>query len=168
MSDKITVQGTYRYSCKVDPTDRDSAWHSAEVSIGFESTDVPKDRDGAVKALVDEAKIQVFTQLGVEFDDNLQPISVVADVPVNNTQRRRSAPVRKAVAAGGKTDLSALPRVTLEGVTYIDFRPAKEAGTEKPRYPDFKTEDLRKGEWLEDQEGQDTEFKQKLAAAGLL
>lgn len=153
----ITVKGTYRFSAQVDPTAKDSPWHSAEVGFELASDDDTQitERHELAKELIQDAKIQVFTQLGVEFDDDYNPIYVVPDVPVRQTPAKKA---QRATQKPRTVDTSGLPTIEIGGVEFIDYREAKKSGEVKPRFPDFKTPDNKRSEWLTDQDGQPTEF----------
>ena len=54
------------------------------------------------------------------------------------------------------------------GTKWFDFRQAKADGKEKPKYPDFKSEDMQTSVWLYDQEGAPTEEAAALVKAAEL
>jgi hypothetical protein len=167
---KVGVTVSYRYSNKMDANQKDSPWAGAEVTYSIEQ-DGPGEFDvnKIAEGLFGDAKTQVFAQLGVEFtvDENgaIQPVVPVADIPKKvNTGWKKTLP-----SPGGKPDYSNLPRVTVKGVEYIDFRTAKQDGTVKPRFPDFKTTDLREGFYITLPDGEtQSAFGQMLAEEGVL
>jgi hypothetical protein len=163
---KAEVNISYRYSAKVDANQKDSPWAGAEVSYSIEQ-DGPGEFDltKTSEQLFNDAKVQVFAQLGVEFTQDesgaLQPVVPVADIPKGRTPTQ---PWKKE-----RPDYSNLPRITVDGVEYIDFREAKKDGTVKPRFPDFKTTDLKEGFYLTLPDGETkSEFAELLENAGAL
>jgi hypothetical protein len=167
---KAIVNISYRFSAKTDPSQKDSPWAGAEVSYGIEQ-DAPGELDltKAAEQLFTDAKMQVFAQLGVEFtqDENgaIQPVVPVADVPTYAPRK----------PAKERPDYSGLPRLTVNGVEYIDFREAKKPvedgglGLVKPRFPDFKTVDLKEGFYLTLPDGKTkSEFAEMLENVGAL
>ena len=83
---KLGVNISYRYSAKVHPNEKDSPWAGAEVSYSIEQESVDRvDFNKLAEELFQDAKIQVFAQLGVEFtaDENgaLQPVVEVSNIP---------------------------------------------------------------------------------------
>lgn len=164
---KVTVSGSYRYSTKVDPTDRDSAWHGSEVSFAIETDEAEalERREEIAADLIKNAKMQVFTNLNVEFDpDTLEPIMVVKNIPVVQTPRRKAQRQSKSAAT---IDVNELPRIEVDGTVFYDYRQVKVDGLVKPNFPDFKSDDFKQSYWLTDQEGQPTEFAKKLGELGL-
>lgn len=52
-----------------------------------------------------------------------------------------------------------------DGVQWVDYRPAKAASQVKPNFPDFKTADNKRSEWLFGQDGSENEAAVELAKA---
>lgn len=158
---KKTVTASYRFSCQVDPSNKNSPWHGSEITYAVETDDEEFDFQKASDELTELAKTQVFTNLNVEFDaDSMQPVAVVTSPPTVETPKRRSQRTTKSAST---LDTSSLPRVVVEGITFIDYRPAKVQNLVKPRFPDFKSENGEKVRghdsfWLEDLDGKPTEF----------
>lgn len=146
MTVKRTVSATYRFSRQTDPTRKDSPWMSAEVGYAAEG-DI-EDHEAMAKALFIDAKLQVFAQLGVEYDENLMPVLNVSDIPAAAARQKPQSV---------KTTQSLNPaKIVLGGKEYADYRSLKKEGSVAARYPDFKLG--TKGFWLTDTEGQPTEF----------
>ena len=72
---------------------------------------------------------------------------------------RPSAPVR---------EISGTLFFAEDGSKWFDFRQAKADGKEKPKFPDFKSEDMQTSVWLYDQEGAPTEEAAALVKAAEL
>lgn len=151
-----TVQVSYRLSAKVDPTNRDSAWHSAEVTYGTEVDGATINMEDVAEELLGKTKIQVFTQLGYTFTEDangaIQPVFPVTAIPTRSQSRREDVE---------------LPGVTIDGKYYYDYRDSPQK-TKNPRFPDFKAKDGSESHWLLDRDGGKSEFAVKLEAAGIV
>jgi hypothetical protein len=145
MTVKRTVSTSYRFSRQVDPTRKDSPWMSAEVGYAAEG-DI-EDHEAMAKALFIDAKLQVFSQLGIEYDENLQPVLGVAEIPAT---AKRTSPQAKS------SDRPDPDKIVLGGKEYADYRGLKKDGKVAAKYPDFKLG--TRGFWLTDTEGQPTDF----------
>ena len=150
-----TVQVSYRLSAKVDPTNRDSAWHSAEVTYGTEVDGATINMEDVAEELLGKTKIQVFTQLGYTFTEDangaIQPVFPVTGIPSRSTSARQDAE---------------LPGVTVDGVYYYDYRGSPQK-TKNPRFPDFKSKDGASSFWLTERDGSESDFAKKLSEAGI-
>jgi len=152
-----TLTVSYRLSAKVNPADKDSAWHSAEVSYGEETDGTDVNMDQLTTFYMEVAKQQVLSQLGLQWteDENgvLQPVFPIKSIPTKSTARR--------------DEVAHPTSITLDGTVYYDYRNSTQKAT-NPRFPDFKTEDGKGAFWLQDKDGSKSEFAKRLEEAGKL
>jgi len=159
-----TVKVTYRLSTKVNPTEKDSPWQSMEVGYETEAEGTQVNLNDVAEELTNQAKAQVFSQLGLQFTEGdngeLVPVFPIADIPT----RSRSA----------SQDTGDVGYLTLDGQVYFDYR-GSHAKQVNPRFPDFKTKDGEKDQfgkdshWLIEKDGvTPSEFAKALNKAGLL
>lgn len=68
--------------------------------------------------------------------------------------------------SGGGANSDA-PKVTIDGTEYLDYRGIKAVGAVNPNYPDFKSVDGSKSQWLTKKDGSPTQFADKVEKAGV-
>lgn len=161
-----TTKVQFRFSKPLDPNAKNPTWATSEVGFEYDSVtqneaDLTKDVD-TLRAL---AMIGVFESLGIEYvlnpDNGIpEPVIEVSAIP--------AAAPRRAASRPPSFDVNGLPSVTVDGTTYHDYRGPKAKGDVKERFPDFKSTDGKRSEWLIGKDDQPTAFAQKLSAAGLL
>lgn len=161
-----TTKVSFRFSQPNDPNAKNPSWSTAEVGFEFDSvTQAEADLSNDVDTLRALAMIGVFEALGVEYVLNPEngvpePVIAVSTVP--------AAAPRRAASQPPAFDVNGLPTITVDGVTYHDYRDPKAQKLVKDRFPDFKSIDGKKSEWLVGKDDKPTVFAQKLAGAGLL
>ena|SRR3990167_273223 len=97
--------------------------------------------------------VGLHDELGIDADEGAPRNSGGQRAP------RPSAPVR---------EISGTLFFAEDGSKWFDFRQAKADGKEKPKFPDFKSEDMQTSVWLYDQEGAPNEEAAALVKAAEL
>src|SRR3990167_5221945 len=97
--------------------------------------------------------VTLHDELGIDADEGASRSSGGQRAP------RTSGPVR---------EISGTLFFAEDGAKWFDFRQAKADNKEKPKYPDFKSEDMQTSVWLYDQEGAPNEEAAALVKAAEL